>query len=323
MKPIVNRSILLGVCATTLMAQSPGWRRFDGNPAPPAEGSAQTAPQQGAPPVYNPNPNYPNPNYNPQPVYNPGPPPAPAPAQITLPAGSWISIRVNQPLSSDHNHQGDTFSATLADPIVAQGFVIARRGQTLEGRVAEALKAGRIKGTSSLTVELSEVTLVDGQHAPLKTEFVRHNGNTSVGNDAAAIGTTTGVGAAIGAAADGGFGAGMGAIAGAGASIIGVLVTRGQPTVIFPEDTLTFKTTEAMTISTNSAPQAFLPVGQRDYTPQPNLQGRPSYAGGGPRPYGYPGPVVYGGPYYGPYPYYYGPGFYGPSVVVRVHGRRW
>jgi type IV secretion system protein VirB10 len=223
-----------------------------------------------------------------------------------------VTLRVNEPLSSDHNHEGDVFTATLTQPLVAQGFVVARRGETVGGRVSKALKAGRVKGTSELAVELTDVTLADGQHAPVKSELVQASGGTSVGRDAAAIGTTTGLGAAIGAAAAGGFGAGMGAIAGAGASTIGVLVTRGRQTLILPEETLTFRTTEPITITTtNAPPMTFLPVRQQDYNPAPTLQRRPAYAAG-PRPYY--------GPYAYPYPYpYYGP-YYGGGVVI-VGGR--
>src|SRR5712691_8311864 len=62
-------------------------------------------------------------------------PPGP---QLTVPAGTWITVRVDQPISSDRNQQGDMFTATLAQPVVANGRVIARRGQTVGGVVAEA-----------------------------------------------------------------------------------------------------------------------------------------------------------------------------------------
>src|SRR5207253_9940415 len=127
------------------------------------------------------------------------------------------------------------------------------RGQTIGGRVTEALKAGRVKGTSQLAVELTDVSLVDGQHVPLRTELVQYAGGTSVGRDATAVGATTGLGALIGAAADGGRGAAIGAGAGAAASVIGVLVTRGKQTVIFPEDVLTFRTSAPITVFTESA----------------------------------------------------------------------
>ncbi len=180
----------------------------------------------------------------------------------------------------------------------------------MSGRVAEAVKAGKVKGTSRLGLELSDITLADGQQLPVHTQLAEYSGGTSQGRDAAAIGTTTAVGAGIGAVAAGGVGAGIGAGAGAVASTVGVLLTRGRPTVVYPETTLTFRTLEPVTINTGQSSQAFLPVQQGDYgSAQPALRA-------GPRP-GY-----YGGyaPYPYPYPYYYGPGFY-PGFGVVVRGR--
>ena len=116
-------------------------------------------------------------------------------------------MRTDQVLSSDHNLPGDTFTATLAQPLIANGLVVARRGQILSGRVAEAVKGGRVKGTSRLALELADVTLADGENMPIHTQLIQYSGGTSQARDATAIGTATGVGAAIGAAADGGVGA--------------------------------------------------------------------------------------------------------------------
>jgi len=216
-------------------------------------------------------------------------------------------------ISSDRNQPGDEFSVTLAQPLVANGFVVARRGQTMSGRVAEAVKAGRVKGTSRLGLELTNVTLADGQVMPVHTQLVRQSGGTSQGSDATVIGTATGIGAAVGAAADGGFGAGVGAAAGAAASTIGVLLTRGRATEVYPEETLTFRTTEPLTISTDRSSLAFVPVRQEDYASdtqprQPRLARRPPG-------YGYPYPYP---------PYLYGPGYGSVSVVIVSRGgRRW
>lgn len=282
------------ICGTALMAQDVapqdpgGWRRADD--PPPQE---QRAPS------------------------------TPAPARVTLPAGSYISVRVNEGVSTNQNQVGDAFTVTLVQPLVAQGFVVARRGQTSGGRVALVEKAGRIKGTSRMAVELTDLTLADGQQLPVRTELIQYSGGTSVGRDATVIGTTSGLGAAVGAAANGGFGAGVGAAAGAAASVIGVLVTRGRATTIYPEDTLTFRTLAPLQISTDFAPQAFLPVQQTDY--QTTAQARPAVRRSGPA---FP-PVVWGGGWGGwgyPYPYPY---FYGPSVFIyggRGFGygrRRW
>jgi hypothetical protein len=216
---------------------------------------------------------------------------------------------MRQPLSSDHNQTGDAFTATLAEPVVVNGLVVARRGETVGGRVVEAHKAGRVEGTSSLKLELTELGIADGQQIPMHTQLIQRNGNTSVGRDAAAIGATTGIGAAIGAGAAGGFGAGMGAIGGAVVSTIGVLVTRGHPTVVYPETELTFRLEAPLTINSD---YAFERVSQRDYDQ------RVAYGPGpGPRPaYGYgPAAPVYPG-YYAPYPYPYAYPYWGPSFFI-------
>jgi hypothetical protein len=242
----------------------------------------------------------------------PGPSAVP-PAQLTLPAGTWIAVRVNDPLSSNQNQRGDAFTATLTRPLVVQGFVVAQRGQTIGGRVVDVEKAGRVKGTSRLGLELAEISLIDGQQVPIKTELVQFSGGTSKGADATAIATTTGVGAAIGAAADGGFGAGVGAMAGAAASTVGVLVTRGRQTLVLPEDVLTFRITAPVSISTESAPHAFPVVREEDYESRElrrRVVSRPSTL--------YPPPYYYSNFYR---PYYYSPYFYGPSFGFGFYSR--
>src|SRR5207249_1751550 len=121
------------------------------------------------------------------------------PGTLTVPAGTILLVRVNDYLSSDRNQIGDHFTAVLENPLVVNGWVVARRGQVLVGQVKEARKAGRIKGTSELGVELTDLTVVDGRQVPILTELSKGSGGTSHGQDAATIGTTTGLGALIGA----------------------------------------------------------------------------------------------------------------------------
>ncbi len=237
---------------------------------------------------------------------DPADPAAPLPGQLTLPAGTWLTVRIEQEVSSDHNLKGDAFNASLVQPLIANGFVVARRGQMVGGQVVEAEKAGRAKGTSRLGLTLTELSLVDGRQVPVKTQFTQYQGPTSVGRDVAAVATTTGVGAAIGGAAEGGFGAGIGAIAGAAAGMIGVMTTRGKPTVIYPEAILTFRLEEPLTVSTESSAQAFRAVTPQDYAPQNTTLNRPRRASAPPPPYYY-----YGG--WGWYDPFFYPGFYGPS----------
>ena len=64
----------------------------------------------------------------PEPQPAPQVPAPPAPRQATLPAGMTVSIRMNEPLSSERGVAGNTFDALLADPLVVDGLVIAERG---------------------------------------------------------------------------------------------------------------------------------------------------------------------------------------------------
>jgi len=234
-------------------------------------------------------------------------PSAPVPANLTIPPGTVIFTQLAEPLSSDRNHAGDTFTATLDRPIVVDGWVVARRGQTIVGSVTAAQKAGRVKGTSQLGLELTDITIVNGQQLPVLTELWRGSAGTSHGADAAGIATTTGVGTIIGAAADGGAGAGIGAGAGAAAGIAAVLLTRGKPTVLGPETLLSFRLKDPVTVSTERSQQAFLPVGQYDYNSSPSLRHRGDGYVAYPPPY-----YTSCGPYWGCSPYY---GYYGSPYI--------
>jgi len=270
----------------------------------PNQGPPQGYPQQAYPPQ--------QPNYQQQQNY------PPVPATLNVPAGVYLTVRINQVLSSDRNHQGDAFSASLVKPLVINGVVVAEPGQTIGGRVTEAVKAGRVEGVARLGVQLTDLTLVDGQQIPIHSSLISRSGPTSVGRDVGAIAGTTALGAAVGAAADWGRGAAIGAGAGAALGIIGVLVTRGQPSVLYPEQILTFRIEAPIAISTANSPQAFRYVqpgeyDRPDYGPQqpPPQMG---YYAGAPYPAVAPAPYYYGYPYpyygYGwGYPYYWGGGF--------------
>src|SRR5208337_3547462 len=137
-------------------APSPGWHSFS-NPSEPQA----NYPQANDPPV----------NY-----YPPG---QTVPPRLTLKAGTFVTVRVDQMLSSDKNQAGDAFSATLTRPLVVNGVIVAQRGEILGGRVGEAQKAGRVTGVSHLAVQLTDLTLVDGQHVPIETELTSLTGPTS------------------------------------------------------------------------------------------------------------------------------------------------
>jgi hypothetical protein len=224
---------------------------------------------------------------------------------VTLKPGTFVTMRISQELTSNHNAVGDTFSGSLTQPIVVNGIVVAQRGQMAYGRVVEAQK---VKGVSRLGIELTGLTLADGSQAVVQTQLVSRQGPVMPnGQQAGIITTTTAGGAAVGAAAAGGTGAAAGAGAGAAAGVIGVLATRNHPSVIYPETALTFQTENAVTINTGNSVGAFRYVGPDDYG---NMRTQVVQQAPAPRP-----AYVYG-PGYPYYPYYYPYYGWGPSVFI-------
>jgi hypothetical protein len=186
------------------------------------------------------------------------------PALLVLPAGTVITIEATEILSSARQLPGENFSAQLHHPLVVDGWVVARSGQTVVGRIADAKKAGRVKGTSKLLLELEGIVLVDGHQASVETELVENSGPTSHGRDLVTIAITTGVGTAIGSVC-GGKGAAIGAAVGAGAGVAGVLLTRGDDVEIGPEKLLTFRLSTPLPVSTEASQHAFWRVSPEDY----------------------------------------------------------
>lgn len=170
---------------------------------------------------------------------------------VTLPAGTVLNVRLNQALSSETNENGDAFQAVLVEPLVADGFVIAERGSRVDGKVSDAIRAGKVKGLSRLAVRLTTVHTSDRQRVTILTDDFVREGVSSKTSDAAKVGVGAGIGAALGAIFGGGKGAAIGAAAGGAAGGGTVLMTRGKPVELGVETRIPFRLKEAVTITEN------------------------------------------------------------------------
>ena len=184
-------------------------------------------------------------------------PPAPEPPRVepaqphtvTLAAGTPLAVRVGETLSTHRNKPGDTFLATLAEPLTIDEFVIAERGARCEGRVVEADPGGRVKGVARLGIELTSIRTSDGQRIRIRTAPFAKDAPTSRRADAAKVGGGAALGAIIGAIAGGGKGAGIGAAAGGAAGAGDVALTRGKPAEIPVETRVSFRVQEPVSIT--------------------------------------------------------------------------
>jgi hypothetical protein len=70
------------------------------------------------------------------------------PSATKLPDGTPIPIRLQTALSSASSHAGDTFNATLDEPVVVDGKTLIDRGTPVTGRVLEAKPSASSLGHS-------------------------------------------------------------------------------------------------------------------------------------------------------------------------------
>jgi hypothetical protein len=169
------------------------------------------------------------------------------PKEVTLPAGTVITVRLASAVGSKTSNTGDHFNATIATPVESGGKVVLPKGAEVLGKVAQAISQGRFKGGASLSLALESVT-IDGDAYDIKTNSVARYQKGKGKRTAAMIGGGAGGGALIGGLAGGGKGALIGAVLGAGAGTAGAAYTGEKEIVLPAESTLSFKLAGPLTV---------------------------------------------------------------------------
>ena len=160
--------------------------------------------------------------------------------KIYIPAGTRILIRMIDSIDSTKQKTGDRFTASLETNLVVDNIVVAPRGTKVYGRLVSAESAGRMKGSSELSLELTDIVL-RGTAYPLLTSTYEVKGKGEGGNTTKKVLGGAGLGALIGGIAGGGKGAGIGALAGAGAGTAVAASKKGQQLTIPSETLLEFR----------------------------------------------------------------------------------
>ncbi|HMC58442.1 MAG TPA: hypothetical protein VKJ01_04545 [Candidatus Solibacter sp.] len=175
-------------------------------------------------------------------VFRPDTTPAPAAPPrdpVNLPAGTNLVVRMIDPVDSETAHVGQTYAASLDEPVMLNGEAVIPRGADITVKLVDSKESGKLTGKAELTLDLVSIR-VNGKMVDINTQSVQRESDSRGAKTAKVAGGTAAVGAIIGAIAGGGKGAAIGAGAGAAAGAGAQVVTKGQKVKIPSETRLTF-----------------------------------------------------------------------------------
>jgi hypothetical protein len=174
--------------------------------------------------------------------------PAPAPQPIVIPSGTALTVRLGSSIGSKISQPGQSFSASLSDPVQVNGTTVIPAGATASGTVVDAKPLGRFAGGASLSLKLNSIN-VNGQPMTIATSSVTQTAKGKGKRTAVMAGGGAALGALIGGLAGGGKGAGIGALAGGGAGTGGAAFTGNKDIVLPAESALTFTLSQPLTVN--------------------------------------------------------------------------
>jgi hypothetical protein len=166
----------------------------------------------------------------------------------TLAVGSKMRVRMDDTLNSKTAKVGDTFTATIVDPVYAEGGAqVIPAGSKITGKVTAATAAQRQGKPGTIDVSFVSVKLPTGATQAVNGSLTDLDaGKTSSDNEGTLagdklekrkiifIGGGAAGGALLGAIIGGGKATGIGAIAGAGAGVAADLLLRGPEAQVKP-----------------------------------------------------------------------------------------
>jgi hypothetical protein len=160
--------------------------------------------------------------------------------RVTVPAGTRLLVRTVDAIDTTQHKTGYRFTASLETNLEAEDRVVARRGTTVYGRLAQASSSGKFKGSSQLTLELTDI-VINGSAVPLLTSTFEIKGKGEGGKTTKKILGGAGLGALIGGIAGGGTGAAIGVLAGAAGGTAIAASKKGEQLQIPSESLLEFR----------------------------------------------------------------------------------
>jgi hypothetical protein len=180
----------------------------------------------------------------------------PVTKQVTIPSGTQVFIRMIDSIDSGTGHAGETFHASMAQPIVLDNETIVPMNADVFVKLVNVESAGKLSGTSQLEVQLDRIEVGRKFYEVVSNKYVQTG--ASQGEKAA---RNVGIGAAVGGVLGGILGGRKGAVIGAGAGGGGgAVLSNGEQVHIDSETQLVFRLDNPLEVTITTMPPSPIPV---------------------------------------------------------------
>jgi hypothetical protein len=173
--------------------------------------------------------------------------------EITIPAGTRLTIALDTSIGSATSHAEEPVRAHLTHAVVVAGQTALAEGTAVNGVVTDATRSAKVKGRAHVAVRFDTLS-PRGQEDRYRiaTTPVGRTAKATKKKDALTIGGPAAGGAIIGGLIGGKKGALIGTAAGGGAGTAVVLSTRGKEVLLPKGSALTLRLTEPLTVRVKS-----------------------------------------------------------------------
>src|ERR1022692_2386785 len=172
----------------------------------------------------------------------------PQPVSVSIPAGTMLTIRIDQRISVKTSRAGNTFTGEVVDPVLAgDNSVLVPKGALVGGVVDVSHRRGHFKGRSLLELRLTSLTL-NGTQYPLTTRDLARSKKGKGRRSTALIAGGAGMGMLVGGVASGGVGLVVGGLVGGGAGTAAAGLTGNRDIDIPAEAIVRFKLADDLVV---------------------------------------------------------------------------
>lgn len=170
------------------------------------------------------------------------------PVNVTIPAGTTLTIRIDQHISVKTARAGNRFTGELVNPVLASdNRILVPKDAVVGGVVDVAHRRGHFKGRSLLELRLTSLTL-NGTRYPLATRDLARSKKGKGRRSAGLIGGGAGLGMLVGGVASGGTGLLVGGLVGGGAGTAVAGLTGNGDIEIPAESIMRFKLADDLVV---------------------------------------------------------------------------